>query len=171
MNNQSYITQNMQQFSKINLLLEKDEDYEWYFQKEKGNIQDISFNTILNSKNKRYMIVAEPGYGKTRLLKEIVLRSKAKNKQAFFVDAKKIKKISIKDSLKQCKYLANLDISEEELQKKRRFKTAENDFVNNIDTIVCIDALDEVTVYNTPQKKTNQKMLKYKKHQKRGQNE
>ncbi len=92
------------------------------------------------------MIVAEPGYGKTRLLKEIVLRSKEKSKQAFFMDAKKIKNLSIEEILKRCKYLSDKGISEEGLQKKAQFKTVENDFENNVDTIVCIDALDEVAV-------------------------
>ena len=146
MSNQSYIVQNMQQFSKIDLLMKKDDGASWYFEKEKGNIQDITFDTLFNSQNKKYMIVAEPGYGKTRLLKEISIKSEENKKQAFFIDAKKIKSLSIEESIKICKYLSNKDISEEDLQKQTQFKTAENDFENNIDTIVCIDALDEVSV-------------------------
>lgn len=146
MSSQSYIVQNMQQYFKIELLIEKDDGYNWYLEKEKGNIVDISFDTLFNSKNKRYMIVAEPGYGKTRLLKEISIRAEEKQKQAFFIDAKKIKSLSIEESIKKCKYLADKDMSEEDLQKQTQFKTTENDIVNNINTIVCIDALDEVAV-------------------------
>jgi hypothetical protein len=140
-----YIGQNMQQLLNIDFLI-KEDDNDWLIEKINGDIVNISFETLFNSENKRYMIVAEPGYGKTRLLKEIVLKSEEKKKETFFIDAKKIKSFSIEDSLKKCKYLSDMDISEEDLQKQTQFKTTENDFVNSIDTIVCIDALDEVSV-------------------------
>jgi hypothetical protein len=144
----NYIVQNMQQFSQINLLIERNENYDWYFAKEKGNIQDITFDILLSSKNNRYMVVAEPGYGKTRLLKEICIKSEKNNKQAFFVDAKKIKELSIEKSLEKCKYLSLEDITEEKLQKRVLFKNTDTSFSNNPNTIICIDALDEVAASN-----------------------
>ena len=146
MKSAGHLVPHMQQFYNIDVLIEKDDGYNWYLEKEKGNIQDVSFDILFNSENQKYMIVAEPGYGKTRLLKEISIKAKEKNKQAFFVDAKKIKGLSIEESLNKCKYLSNKYISEEELQKQTLFKTTNNSFSNNVDTVICIDALDEVAV-------------------------
>ena len=134
----------MQQFPKLDLLFPKDGDVDWYFEKEK-NIIDISLNNLFVSENKRYMVVAEPGYGKTRLLKEIIVQSE-KNHQAFFIDAKKIKQSSIEESFQKCKKIELSNISEEELQKLTAFKNTEDNFVNEGKTIICIDALDEVAV-------------------------
>lgn len=91
------------------------------------------------------MVVAEPGYGKTRLLKEIISQAIGTD-EAFFVDAKKIKQLSIEESLAKCKRKELLNISEEELQKLTTFKNTNNDFSVTDNTIVCIDALDEVAV-------------------------
>ncbi len=136
----------MQQFSKLNLLFPKDDDVGWYFEKKK-NIIDISLNNLLVSENKCYMIVAEPGYGKTRLLKEIIVQSE-KSHQAFFIDAKKIKHSSIEESLQKCKKIELSNILEEELQKLTVFKNTEVNVSNEDKTIICIDALDEVAVSN-----------------------
>jgi len=147
MNQTLYIPQNMQQVSNIKYLFEKNDEYDWFFEKE-TNLIDVSLNTLFNSNNKQYMIVAEPGYGKTRLLKEIVIKSKEKDYKAFFIDAKKIKNSSIISVLKECKYLEDIDIPDEILQKKTRFKNTEKNFTNDKNTIVCIDALDEVSIHN-----------------------
>jgi len=144
MNNQSYIIQNMKQSSKLDLLFPKDDDLDWYFENKKNTI-DISLNDLITSKNKCYMVVAEPGYGKTRLLKEIIIKSEGQY-QAFFVDAKKIKQSSIDESLKRCKKEELLNTTEEKLQKLTTFKNTDEDFSAIDNTIVCIDALDEVAV-------------------------
>lgn len=134
----------MQQLISIDYLVGEKKDL-WYFEKEKGNIVDITLEDLLNSNNKRYIVVAEPGYGKTRLLKEIIIQSE-KNNQAFFIDAKKIKHSSIEKSLESCKKIELSNISEEELQKLTAFKNTNDNFLNEGMTIICIDALDEVAV-------------------------
>jgi len=134
----------MQQFPKLDFLFPKDGVVDWYFEKKK-NIIDISLNNLFISENKHYMVVAEPGYGKTRLLKEIIVQSE-NNHQAFFIDAKKIKQSSIVESLQKCKKIELSNISEEELQKLTVFKNTEANFTNDDKTILCIDALDEVAV-------------------------
>jgi len=135
----SYIVQNMQQVSKLDFLFPKDDYDGWHFDKEK-NIIDVSLDNLLTSKNKRYMVVAEPGYGKTRLLKEVISKS-VNTHEAFFVDAKKIKKLSIEESLAKCKREELLDISEEKLQKLTTFKNTDNDFSEADNAIVCIDVM------------------------------
>ena len=142
--NNSYIIQNMQQFPRLDLLFPKDNDVDWYYEKDK-HVIDVSLNNILESENRHYMVVAEPGYGKTRLLKEIIIQSE-NNYQAFFIDAKKIKQLSIEESLEKCKKIELSNISEEGLQKLTLFKNTEDNFVNEGTTIICIDALDEVAV-------------------------
>lgn len=134
----------MRQFPSLDLFFTKDNNIDWYLKKNK-NIIDISLSNLLLSNNRSYMVVAEPGYGKTRLLKEIIIQSK-NNYQAFFIDAKKIKQSSIEESLKKCKKIELSNITEEELQNLTAFKNTEDNFVNEAMTIVCIDALDEVTV-------------------------
>ena len=134
-----YVSQNMNQYSKFSDIDNTSSDG----QREENYIS-VTLNDLLISKNKRYMIVAEPGYGKTRLLKEIII--KAKDTEAFFIDAKKIKQLTIEDSLKKCKFIDKNRISEEDLQKIKAFKNTNNHFNASNNIIVCIDALDELEI-------------------------
>ena len=141
-----YISQSMSQASDIKYFLE-DENMSSYFEEQNKNIIPIEVNDILSSKNRRYMVVAEPGYGKTRLLKEIVTSYQG---EAFFIDAKRIKDKSndILGSIEKCKYFDAQGNTEEALQKQRLFKNyKESEYKLNSKTIVCIDALDEVPFY------------------------
>lgn len=135
----------MQQLASIDHLVGEKRDL-WYFEKEKGNIVDITLKDLITSRNKRYMVVAEPGYGKTRLLKEIAVQAKNFTKNSYFIDAKKIRSLSIQESLKQCRFIELDNISEENLQKQTRFKNIDESPSLNADTMICIDALDEVAV-------------------------
>ena len=91
------------------------------------------------------MLVSEPGYGKTRLFKELVLRANENEVKVFFIDAKQIKS-SIKENIEKCKVIES-NISEEKLQKKIYFSNKE-DYSLNEKTIICIDALDELPFSN-----------------------
>lgn len=104
---------------------------------------ELDFNDLFN--NKYSMIVAEPGYGKTRLLKELVLRAQQNNKNVYFIDAKKIKD-SIVDSLENCKLIDNA-INEETLQKQSFISNIETTLLDD-KTIICLDALDELPFSN-----------------------
>ena len=134
----TYIVQNMKLFSDYGLLQEINE-YPWkvYYNE---SIREATIEELFNVK--RFMVIAEPGYGKTRLLKEIVLRSKSCQLNAYFVDAKKIAS-SIEETLKRCTPLDAPAISEEELQTKRLFSNTEQVQLDE-HTLICIDALDEV---------------------------
>lgn len=94
---------------------------------------------------KYLMIVAEPGYGKTRLLKQLVLQGTENSKKIFFVDSKKVQS-SILESIQQCK-IVDLNISEEQLQKKAFLCNIE-DYTLDENSIICLDALDELPFSN-----------------------
>ncbi|MFZ2206678.1 MAG: hypothetical protein WA061_05830 [Microgenomates group bacterium] len=81
---------------------------------------------------KRAFIIADPGYGKTRLLNEIANKVKSQNKIAVYIDLKKLANSKFGDVEDYIRYLyPNL---------------AEKDFstINKTDGILCFDALDEV---------------------------
>ncbi|MCB4782901.1 MAG: hypothetical protein LGB70_08755 [Sulfurovum sp.] len=149
MGNRSYIEQNMAQASTLDFLFPKDGGLPWHYDEERDTIVnhtiDVSLSDLITSNNQHYMVVAEPGYGKTRLLKEIIIQSQ-EDCQAFFIDAKKIQDFSIEESLKKCKKEELSCITEEKLQKLTMFKNTKNDFSSTDKTVVCIDALDEVAV-------------------------
>jgi len=135
-----YIEQNVQQFQDIASFLTDEVGH--HFLLENNSMMHISFNDLLSSKNKRYMVVAEPGYGKTRLLKETVI---SYSNKAFFIDAKRVKG-NIIESIKECKYFDKDGKTEEDLQNQKLFKNIIDEEEPKLDseTIVCIDALDEV---------------------------
>merc|ERR1711879_232401 len=115
-------------------------DYTSYFYER---ITKPDFKELYNSKY--LMLVAEPGYGKTRLFKELVLRANENDLKVFFIDAKQIKS-SIKENIKKCKVIES-NISEEKLQKKIYFCNKE-DYILDDKTIICLDALDELPFSN-----------------------
>lgn len=136
-----YIIQNMTKYNNIKHFSETfNEDYTSYFDKEKST---PSFTEVYNSKY--LMIVAEPGYGKTRLFKELVLQANENSFKVFFIDAKQIKN-SIIESIKKCKIIEE-NISEEKLQKKIYFCNQEENTLDD-KTIICLDALDELPFSN-----------------------
>ena len=79
---------NMEHFSQI-----FDNGYTSYFDERKTK---LDFEELYNLKY--LMIVAEPGYGKTRLFKELVLKANESSFKVFFIDTKQIKS-SIKESI------------------------------------------------------------------------
>jgi len=138
-----YIPQSMNQALDIKYFIGNDSRL---LAERKKELIPLNISDILSSKNKRYMVVAEPGYGKTRLLKEIVI---SYHGEAFFIDAKRIKD-DVLSSIKsrRCKFFDNQNEIEEKLQSQRLFKNHdESEYKLDSETIVCIDALDEVPFY------------------------
>jgi len=97
---------------------------------------------------KRIVLLAEPGYGKTRMLKEIVLESSQHHKEAMFVDLKMVFGI-VEDYIKKyadsCKSVELLH-SEEEIIKCQPIKSNNFTLTNSENIILCFDALDEVQI-------------------------
>ncbi|WP_164699605.1 NACHT domain-containing protein [Aliarcobacter cryaerophilus] len=137
----NYIVQNMTRYLNMEHFSQIfNNDYTSYFDERK---MEPDFGELYNSKY--LMLVAEPGYGKTRLFKELVLRANENDVKVFFIDSKQIKS-SIKESIEKCKVFEP-NISEEKLQKKIYFCNKE-DYGLDDKTIVCLDALDELPFAN-----------------------
>ena len=137
----NYIVQNMIKYLNLEHFSQIfNNDYTSYFDERKT---EPDFDELYNSKY--LMFVAEPGYGKTRLFKELVLKANENSVKVFFIDAKQIKN-SIKESIEKCKVLES-NISEEKLQKKIYFCNNQ-DYNLDEKTIICLDALDELPFSN-----------------------
>ena len=77
-------------------------------------------------------IVAEPGYGKTRLLREISLRASSEEKKAICVESKKITEATVEEFI--LNQLKNASVA----------KSDGFELKNKESIIICFDALDEV---------------------------
>ena len=80
----------------------------------------------------RNFVISEPGYGKTRLLQELILHLSSSSYEGIFLDTKKI----INESIEEFIY--------RELQNSNSLRTNDFKLKNNENTIICFDALDEV---------------------------
>lgn len=100
-----YILQNFVKYSSFGNYneIQKDKHHELL-----SKTEQFDFEEFLTSNGA--IIIGEPGYAKTRLLKEIVIRATHKAKPAFFIDAKKIKRSTLPDIIETCKPLSDLDL-------------------------------------------------------------
>lgn len=131
-----YIVQYMTKYLNIQHFNKDDDDFTKYYDK---TIIHPEFSQLYDYPY--CIVVAEPGYGKTRLLKEIVLRASEYQKKAFFIDSKKIDN-DIVTVIKKCKQI-NPDWRESEIQNEWLFANTEEDVLDET-TIICLDALDEL---------------------------
>ncbi len=98
--------------------------------------EKISFEQILQPG--KTMIIAEPGMGKTFLLKEIVKRATSFGKNALYIEVKKFERELSKSEIEN-------KISEGENNEVTGiFWTGRFEFNDNKNNIICIDALDEL---------------------------
>ncbi|MCL4536204.1 MAG: hypothetical protein M1610_01210 [Nitrospirae bacterium] len=136
-----YIQPRLKYYSTFEQLLKSKAEYGDYdfFYDDKFSFKD-SFSV------KRLFILSEPGYGKTRLLKEIILRAPEQNKQGIFIDLKKVD-IDIESFIARKTAIAdeiNDRLSETKLKNASFLKTKDFALQNTDATIVCLDALDEI---------------------------
>ena len=98
-----------------------------------NEIENKALNDYFNYK--RTIVIAEPGYGKTRLLKEFYLNVKSFGRKSFLIDLKKIpENVNIEDFI----YLQTDDF-----EKDKNFKIVDSENI-----ILCFDGLDEVKQEN-----------------------
>ena len=122
-----YIQPDISFYSNVEDVFSEETEYERYiFPEEKKP----DFWEILRTR--KTILVAEPGYGKTRLLQELVKNAKGKNRKAIYADLKK----SVKKGIEI--YLCQL------MTQRTAIKTEDFDLINTSDVVVCLDALDEV---------------------------
>lgn len=115
---------------------------------------------LLNRGNKKFVqdlyelctydfitVVSEPGNGKSRLLKELVIQSYSHGFDSFFLDLKKLKGKSIENRILEClKNPKDLPLSDDEVASSKDYFFSKNFGLNNVNPniLVCLDALDEV---------------------------
>lgn len=106
-------------------------------------IREVLHPTVSELFDSPYLFfVGEPGFGKSRLLKELVLKAHEHQKKAFYLDAKKITDNDIEKSIFTCKKI-DPHISEQDLLKQSKFSNTDDASLDK-NTLVCIDALDEL---------------------------
>lgn len=134
-----YIFPKLRKFSSFNELVKEKETYgifEFKFGKSKP------FSDLMNYN--RVFVLAEPGYGKTRCLKELVKDSAKSSRKSIFLDIKQIGADNIEDFIKQ-KLVCADEISDDfDIQTSSFFTTSNFKLSNNENITVCLDALDEV---------------------------
>jgi hypothetical protein len=137
-NNSNYIPPNITKYPSFKELL-NDKDPYGYFGINKGT--QLSFDDLLS--HRKVFIITEPGHGKTRLLKELVVKAEESRKQAVFIDLKKTKG-NLKDFI--LRKIKEIDVLNPrlDLQSSSLFRTKTFTLKNNAKTVVCLDALDEV---------------------------
>src|SRR4030042_2701477 len=136
-----YIQPRLKYYPTFEKLLESKSKYGDY---DFSSDDKFTFNNIFAIESS--FVLSEPGYGKTRLLKEIVLRSQEQNKQGIFIDLKKVER-DVKSYIKQKAagaYEINDKLSETRLKTTSFLKTKNFALQNKDATIVCLDALDEI---------------------------
>ena len=116
-----------------------DNEFKFFSRHKSG--QEVDFENIVNFK--QLFVVAEPGFGKTRLLKETFKKLVATEKQVIFIDLKKVDQdieLYIKSNQSRITpYSENLILENVNQFKSKNFKLK-----NSKSIAVCLDALDEV---------------------------
>lgn len=124
--NSIYIQPAINFYSSFDESLSADSEWDQYFSsKEKWEFKDLFAFP-------KTFIVAEPGYGKTRLLQEIVLRASSEGKKAICVECKKIIEATVEEFI--LNQLKNASVA-----KSNGFELKKEESI-----IICFDALDEV---------------------------
>jgi hypothetical protein len=125
--NSIYIQPAINFYSSFDEALSSDLERNQYFfvKEDKWEFKDV-FNFP------KTFIVAEPGYGKTRLLREIVSRASNEGKKAICVESKKIIEATAEE------FILN------QLKKPLAVRSDGVELKNKENIIVCFDALDEV---------------------------
>jgi len=122
-----YIQPAIRSFSSVEELLAAQQEYPSYLLSAE---EELEFRDMFAFP--RNFVVAEPGYGKTRLLQEIQKRATNEGKNTIFVESKKIRRASVTEFI---------DVQSE---SPGTLKSEGFQLKNDENVIVCFDALDEV---------------------------
>ncbi|MBW2344368.1 MAG: hypothetical protein JRF53_10230 [Deltaproteobacteria bacterium] len=132
-NNSIYIPPAIKFYSSFDEALSADPEWDqsFSFKEEKWEFKDLF--TIPKT-----FIVAEPGSGKTRLLREIVLRASNEGKKAIGVESKKIIEATVDEFIQN------------QLKNASVVKSDGFELKNEENIVICFDALDEVQLEDFP---------------------
>jgi hypothetical protein len=107
--------------------------------------KNFGFNNLFNLE--RFFVVGEPGFGKTRLLKELVISSVGKGVEGIFIDLKRLRKDEfIEQYINSVGFEIHSNISN--INEIKNFKSDSFKLQNNNNILICFDALDEVSNEN-----------------------
>lgn len=122
-----YIKPSIKFYTSFSEMLSTDPTLEKYIfgAEEKWEFKDL-FNFP------KTFIIAEPGYGKTRLINEIVLEAKKNGRKAISIECKKIIETTVEESMSNS------------IQKSLGCEPARCGLKNEEKSILCFDALDEI---------------------------
>lgn len=134
-----YIEPKIKKFDSFNELIKEREDY-GIFEFRFGQSEQL----WALMKQKRAFILAEPGYGKTRSLKELAKKSSEDGKLSLFLDIKKVDSESIEGFIKKRISYADKLSKSLDIQKSSFFTSQNFKLTNSDKLVVCLDALDEV---------------------------
>lgn len=130
-----YIIPNIRKFDSIKDFNDAENHYIFY---------DTPFNELFNLD--RAFIIGEPGYGKTRMMKEIVKLSENYGKSSIFVDLKKVQGSLDEYIFKKSPIAIPTDEikSEDKLVSNNLIKSSDFKLGSLDNCFICLDALDEV---------------------------
>jgi hypothetical protein len=129
-----------------------------YFEKDELSTRELKdikvekISDVIQLENRLGVVIAKPGNGKSRFLKELLLEAKEDRKESIFIDLKEIDaspstplEKSIRDLLPRCEIIDEEKIDEEIIRQKRLLSTSNFQFNNESNNIIiCLDALDEI---------------------------
>ena len=140
-----YIEPKVRRISSSKENQEASNNYDFLFDPNYLSKYQITFEELFSFD---FLIInAEPGNGKSRLLKEIVIKSNTFNKKAIFIDLKRLGNEEIQSKINHILFCPQKSFSNnKEINGIKDFFYSET-FIfdkNSADLIVCLDALDEV---------------------------
>ena len=129
-----------------------------YFEKdelstrEQKDLKVEKIKDVIQLENRLGVVIAKPGNGKSRFLKELLLAAKEDRKESTFIDLKEIDtspstplEKSIRDLIPLCQIIDLEKNDEDIIREKRLLSTSNFQFDNTSDNIIiCLDALDEI---------------------------
>lgn len=140
----SYILPNLKKYDSFSEVVEKRPLAAAYGSLIKEG--DLEFKALFNFS--RLIILGEPGFGKTRLLKEVIRQSGKSKKKAIVIDLKLLSLDKTIAEFIQEKTVKAFEIGDSSLEKDLEFntflKSSDFELANLEDVVVCLDALDEV---------------------------
>lgn len=109
-----------------------------------GFFADEDENMTNMLQKQRIILAGEPGYGKSRILREIVATKNSKNESCIYIDIKSIGKDKIENFISNNVNILRLGESVSIKEGKKFFQTENFRFKDSESATVCLDALDEV---------------------------